>query len=205
MNGFNFTERVRHTLQAARLEAVALNHEYVGTEHLLLALLKDEHGVASAILKQAGIEGESTRETILGIVTRGNASIGPDRDLAYTSRAKKVLELSMAHARDLNHDYVGTEHLLLGLIAEEKGIAAQTLRSAGLTLDTARAHVVRLLGTPLPSPEKPAPPQSPKATVRARGVSYLVLVEFPNGRIDAHRFGRSADAVAYLREFDSDP
>ncbi|HSA56175.1 MAG TPA: Clp protease N-terminal domain-containing protein [Gemmatimonadaceae bacterium] len=201
MNGFNFSERVRHTLQSARLEAIELAHEYVGTEHLLLALLKDQGGVAAVVLKEAGVEGDAMRATVLGFVKRGSAPISPERDLPYTSRAKKVLELSMMHARDLTHGYVGTEHLLLGLIAEEKGIAAQTLRNAGLTLDETRAQVARLLGTPLP-PRRDAPPEGSTATVRALGVSYLVMVEFPDGRIAARRFTRPADAVAFLQEFD---
>ena len=204
MNGFNFTERVRHTLQNARLEAIELRHAYVGTEHLLLALLKDQEGVAAAILKAAGVETESMRAGVLAVLKPGSALMTPERDLPYSNPAKRVLELSMKHARELSHSYVGTEHLLLGLIAEEKGIAAQTLRSAGITFDESRAHVVRLLGTPLPPSREAPPPGASRATVRARGVSYLVMVEFADGRIDARRFTRSAEAVVYLREFDVD-
>src|SRR6266571_4715334 len=93
MNGYNFTDRVRKVLQMAREEAARLHHEYVGTEHILLGLIREGEAVAA----------------------------GPD--LPYTSRAKKVLELAMSEARELNHSYVGTEHLLLGLLREEKGIA----------------------------------------------------------------------------------
>src|SRR5687768_13073357 len=111
MNGYNFTERVRKVLAMAREEAFRLKHEYVGTEHILLGLLREGEGVAAAVLQNLSIDAEQLRRTIDGTVKPGaGGATGPD--LPYTSRAKKVLELAMHEARDMNHSYVGTEHLL---------------------------------------------------------------------------------------------
>ena len=147
MHGYNFTERVRKVLSYAREEAYDLHHEYVGTEHVLLGLIREGEGVASTVLENLGIDAENLRDRMLAVIVRGKAD-ARGNDLPYTSRAKKVLELAMSEARELNHAYVGTEHLLLGLIAEKKGIAAQVLVGAGATLDAARAETLRLLGTP---------------------------------------------------------
>lgn len=144
-NAYNFTDRVRDVLAASKNEALRLRHEYVGTEHILLALISEGEGVAAAALRNLGIDAEGIRQTIYGIVKEGRSTAaGPD--LPYTSRAKKILELSMAEARDLHHEYVGTEHLFLGLIREEKGIAAQVLLDAGVNLEAARGEVRKLLG-----------------------------------------------------------
>ena len=150
MNGFNFTERVRKVLAHARDEAESLQHEYVGTEHILLGLLRDAEGidaggVANAVLENLGANPNDIRRLTLEIVQRGKKP-PRTREFPYTSRAKKVLELSMWEARDLHHSYVGTEHVLLGLLREEKGIAAQALNSVGVTLENARSETLRLLG-----------------------------------------------------------
>jgi ATP-dependent Clp protease ATP-binding subunit ClpA len=146
MNGYNFTERVRKVLAMAREEATRLRHEYVGTEHILLGLVREGEGVAATVLQNLGVDLDELKVSIEEIVKRGKAdAVGPD--LPYTSRAKKVLELSMKQARELNHAYVGTEHLLLGLIDEEKGIAAQVLSTFGVTLDKAVVETVNILGS----------------------------------------------------------
>jgi ATP-dependent Clp protease ATP-binding subunit ClpA len=147
MNGYNFTERVRKVLAMAREEAVALSHEYVGTEHILLGLLREGEGVASTVVQNLNIELDALRTTILNVVKRGRGGQTTGPDLPYTSRAKKVLELAMSEARELDHSYVGTEHLLLGLLREEKGIAAQVLGDSGLTLEKAREETLRILGS----------------------------------------------------------
>ena len=147
MNGYNFTERVRKVLAMAREEAARLHHEYVGTEHILLGLIREGEGVAAAVLQSLTVDLDALGQRIDDTVKKGKAQADTGPDLPYTSRAKKVLELAMSEARELNHSYVGTEHLLLGLIREEKGIAAQVLADAGLRLDAARAEVLRLLGT----------------------------------------------------------
>jgi ATP-dependent Clp protease ATP-binding subunit ClpC len=150
MNGYNFTERVRKVLAMAREEAARLHHEYVGTEHILLGLIREGEGVAATVLTNLSVELDDIQQKIEETVKKGKAGQTTGPDLPYTSRAKKVLELAMSEARELNHSYVGTEHLLLGLLREEKGIAAQVLTDAGVNLDAARAETLRILGTEMP-------------------------------------------------------
>src|SRR5258707_1060964 len=150
MNGYNFTDRVRKVLQMAREEAARLHHEYVGTEHILLGLIREGEGVAAAVLTNLNVDLEEIQQKIEETVKKGKAAAAAGPDLPYTSRAKKVLELAMSEARELNHSYVGTEHLLLGLLREEKGIAAQVLTDAGVTLEQSRSETLRLLGSDLP-------------------------------------------------------
>jgi ATP-dependent Clp protease ATP-binding subunit ClpC len=150
MNGYNFTERVRKVLAMAREEAARLHHEYVGTEHILLGLIREGEGVAAAVLQNLSVDLDEIQQKIEETVKKGKAAQTTGPDLPYTSRAKKVLELAMSEARELNHSYVGTEHLLLGLVREEKGIAAQVLTDAGVNLEAARAETLRLLGTEMP-------------------------------------------------------
>ena len=147
MNGYNFTDRVRKVLQMAREEAARLRHEYVGPQHILLAIVEEGEGVASAVLTNLDVDLEEVERRVEAAVKPGtdDGTTGPD--LPYTSRAKKVLEFAMSEARELNHSYVGTEHLLLGLIREEKGVAAQVLLELGVGLDVARAETARLVGS----------------------------------------------------------
>ena len=151
MNGYNFTERVRKVLAMAREEAARLHHEYVGTEHILLGLIREGEGVAATVLQNLNVELDEIQQKIEETVKKGKAASATGPDLPYTSRAKKVLELAMSEARELAHSYVGTEHLLLGLLREEKGIAAQVLTDAGVNLEAARAETLRILGTEMPS------------------------------------------------------
>src|ERR687889_2619318 len=150
MNGYNFTDRVRKVLQMAREEAARLHHEYVGTEHILLGLIREGEGVAATVLQNLSVELDDIQQKIEETVKKGKAGQTTGPDLPYTSRAKKVLELAMSEARELNHPYVGTDHLLLGLLREEKGIAAQVLTDAGVNLEAARAETLRLLGNEMP-------------------------------------------------------
>lgn len=147
MNGYNFTMRVRMALADARREAMDLGHEYVGTEHVLLGLLCREGGIGVAIVESFGVVPKELRARVEGVIKSGRPPSEGRTDVPYTSRAKKVLELAMAEARTLNHSYVGTEHLLLGLIHEQKGIAAQLLVEAGITLDAARNRTLEILET----------------------------------------------------------
>jgi len=150
---YNFTDRVRKVLAMAREEAIRLQHDYVGTEHILLGLIREGEGVAAAVLMNLNVDLEQIHERIEESVRKGKATIALG-ELPYTSRAKKVLEYAMAEARELNHSYVGTEHLLLGLLREEKGIAAQVLNSLGVSLDDARAETLKLLGSDV-NPQQP--------------------------------------------------
>src|SRR5512134_935997 len=149
---YNFTDRVRKVLAMAREEAIRLQHDYVGTEHILLGLIREGEGVAAAVLMNLNVDLEQIHERIEESVRKGKATIALG-ELPYTSRAKKVLEYAMAEARELNHSYVGTEHLLLGLLREEKGIAAQVLNSLGVSLEDARAETLKLLGSDVNPPQ----------------------------------------------------
>lgn len=151
---YNFTDRVRKVLAMAREEAIRLQHDYVGTEHILLGLIREGEGVAAAVLQHLSVDLEQIHERVEESVRKGKATIALG-ELPYTSRAKKVLEFAMAEAREFNHSYVGTEHLLLGLLREEKGIAAQVLNSLGVTLDEARSETLKVLGTDV-TPSEPA-------------------------------------------------
>ena len=151
---YNFTDRVRKVLAMAREEAIRLQHDYVGTEHILLGLIREGEGVAAAVLTNLNVDLDQIHERVEESVRKGKATIALG-ELPYTSRAKKVLEFAMAEARDFNHSYVGTEHLLLGLLREEKGIAAQVLNSLGVTLEEARAETLKVLGSDV-NPSEPA-------------------------------------------------
>src|SRR5258706_121049 len=190
MNGYNFTDRVRKVLQMAREESARLHHEYVGTEHILLGLVREGEGIASAVLTNLNVDLEGLRAAIQGMLKEEkNDARSPD--LPYTSRAKKILEFSMSEARELDHAYVGTEHLLLGVLREEKGIGAQALRDVGVTLETARAEVLRLLGTVDPSTN--AHLRAP-AHVDQRFKAVIALVE-----LHRLRFGAYPDSLKDLQ------
>lgn len=150
MNDYCFTDRVRKVLEIAREEAALLGHKYVGTEHLLLGLIREREGIAVAVLTNLQVNLEAIREQIEATVKKGSAPL-TEPDLPYTSRAKYVLEFAMGEARALHHPHhphVGTEHLLLGLLHEANGIAARILTDAGVSLERARAETLRLVGIP---------------------------------------------------------
>ena len=147
---YNFTERVRKVLAMARQEAIRLQHDYVGTEHILLGLVREGEGVAAHVLGNLDVDVEKLHERVEGAVRKGKATIAQG-ELPYTSPAKKVLEFAMAEARELNHSYVGTEHLLLGLLREKKGIAAQELNALGATIEEAREETLKVLGSDMSS------------------------------------------------------
>src|SRR5438034_1898038 len=115
-----------------------------------MGLINEGEWVDAAVLTNLNVDLEEIQQKIGETVKKGKAAAATGPDLPYTSRAKKVLELAMSEARDLTHNYVGTEHLLLGLLREEKGIAAQVLSDAGINLDAARTETLRLLGTDMP-------------------------------------------------------
>jgi ATP-dependent Clp protease ATP-binding subunit ClpC len=148
-----FTERARRVLTAAQEEAQHLNHNYIGTEHILLGLIREEEGVAAKVLISMGVTLSKVRSAVEYIIGRGEkASTG---EIGLTPRAKRVIELAIDEARRLGHNYIGTEHLLLGLLHEGEGVAAGVLESFGITLEQARAEVVRALSQSAARP-KPA-------------------------------------------------
>jgi ATP-dependent Clp protease ATP-binding subunit ClpC len=139
-----FTERARKVLSLAQEEAQRLRHNYIGTEHLLLGLLREGEGVAAKVLNNLGVDLKEARNTVEAIIGRGNRVVLGE--IGLTPRAKKVIELAVDEARRLNHHYIGTEHLLLGLVREGEGIAAGTLESLGVDLKKVRAETMRVLG-----------------------------------------------------------
>src|SRR5205809_5794527 len=147
-----FTDRARKVMQLANQEAQRFNHEYIGTEHILLGLVKEGSGVAANVLKNLDIDLRKIRLEVEKIVQHGpgGEQVVMGR-LPHTPRAKKVIEYSVEEARNLNHNYVGTEHLLLGLLREQEGVAAQVLMNLGLKLEDVREEVLNLLGHNMPN------------------------------------------------------
>jgi len=183
MNGYNFTERVRRTLALARQESERLHHEYVGTEHILLSLAREDAGVASAVLDAFGVRSDAIIAKVEARLTAGPPHRLQKGELAYTSRAKKVLELAMSEARAMHHSYVGTEHILLGLVAEQKGIAAQVLSEFGVTLERARAETLAILGgTERTAADSLVAPAAAPGYARSRSPYGVALVDDFTGR-----------------------
>src|SRR3989338_2752225 len=144
-----FTERARKVIILAKEEARRFNHDYIGTEHILLGLIREGEGVAATVLQKLGVSLENIRLEIEKLVQPGPATqiIG---DIPFAPRAKKALELAAEEARSLGHNYIGTEHILLGLIREGEGVASQVLLNLGLDLNSVRNEVMELLGSALP-------------------------------------------------------
>ena len=142
-----FTDRARKVMNLAKGEAQRLNHEYIGTEHILLGLVQEGSGVAANVLRNMGIDLKRIRAEIEKLV-KGSSTMVPMGNLPFTPRAKKVLELALEEASQLGHNYIGTEHLLLGLIKESEGIAARVLTNLGIKLEDVREEVLEFLGAP---------------------------------------------------------
>ncbi len=147
-----FTERARKVMQLANQEAQRFNHEYIGTEHMLLGLVKEGNGVAANVLKNLGVDLRKIRLEVEKLVQSGPEMVTIGK-LPQTPRAKKVIEYSMEEARNLAHSFVGTEHILLGLLREQEGVAAQVLMNLGLKLEEVREEVLNLLGSGLEGAE----------------------------------------------------
>src|ERR1700719_4307612 len=144
-----FTERARKVLTLAQDEAQRFNHNYIGTEHLLLGLVREGEGVAARVLENMNVELAKVRTAVEFIIGRGDRPVVGE--VGLTPRAKRVIELAIDEARRLGHNYIGTEHLLLGLVREGEGIAAGVLESLGVNLDKVRHEVIKVLtqsGTP---------------------------------------------------------
>src|SRR5579864_2407111 len=154
-----FTERAQRVILIAQEEAKRLNHDYVGTEHILLGLIALGEGVAAQVLANLGVDLRRVRAEIEKIVGTGD-NVMLLGEIPFTPRAKKVLELAVEEAQNMGHSHVGTEHLLLGLIREEEGVAAQVLENLGVRLDIVREEVISLLGEGQPGPAPAAPARS---------------------------------------------
>jgi ATP-dependent Clp protease ATP-binding subunit ClpC len=145
MHHEKFTERVRRVMFLGREEAARLHHDYIGTEHLLLGLLREGQGIAASVLNNLGLDLDAIRQAVESMVssTGGTLTIG---EIPFTPRAKRVVELAVEEARQLGHNYVGTEHLLLGLIREGEGVAARVLLQMGVDRKKVREETLKLLG-----------------------------------------------------------
>jgi hypothetical protein len=180
-----FTERAKKVLTLAQQEAERAGHSYIGTEHLLLALLLEGEGLAAIVLKNLGVDLPSVRQTLETVLGRSERLI--IQQIIPTSRVKKVLELSFEEAQRMGHNYVGTEHLLLGILVEREGIASHVLTDLGATLAKVRAEISRLLlqgelgeQPPEPGPGTPrrvAPPLGRAAVLAIRLAGHLAEVE----------------------------
>ncbi len=150
-----FTDRARKVMALANQEAQRFNHEYIGTEHILLGLVKEGSGVGANVLKNLGVDLRKVRLEVEKLVKSGPETVTMGK-LPQTPRAKRVIEYAIEEARQLNHNYVGTEHLLLGLLREQDGVAAQVLMNLGLKLDDVREEVLNLLGAGVETEEASA-------------------------------------------------
>ena len=153
-----FTDRARQTLILARQEARAHNHDHIDTEHLLLGVLGAGESTAGKVLESLGISPETIRQQVEKTIRRGRKTVS--ERIPFTAQAKKVIELSLREALQLGHNYIGTEHILLGLISEGQGVAAKALAAPGITLEAVRQQVEEIIsqGQQSPSANIPATP-----------------------------------------------
>jgi ATP-dependent Clp protease ATP-binding subunit ClpC len=149
-----FTDRARQVIVLAQQEARDLGHNYIGTEHILLALVDEGHGVAARALEAMGISGDAVRQQVEEIIGRGQGA--SEGHIPFTPRSKKVLELSLREALQLGHHYIGTEHILLGLLREGDGVGAHVLVDLGADLNRTRQEVVQILAGRLSEETGPA-------------------------------------------------
>lgn len=171
-----FTERARKVIILAKEEARRFNHDYIGTEHILLGLIREGEGVAATVLQKMGVSLEKIRLEIEKLVQPGPSTqiIG---DIPFTPRAKKALELAAEEARSLGHNYIGTEHLLLGLIREGEGVASQVLLNLGMDLNSVRNEVMELLGSAVPEFGGGAPAKTKTPALDAFGRDLTSLAK----------------------------
>jgi hypothetical protein len=148
-----FTDQARRVVVLAQEEARLLNHNYIGTEHILLGLVHDDEGIAARALQSLDIELNTVRAEVEEII--GHGTEAPSGHIPFTRRAKKVLELSLREALQLGHNYIGTEHILLGLVREGQGVAAEVLVKLGADLSRVRRQVIALISEARPAPSTP--------------------------------------------------
>jgi ATP-dependent Clp protease ATP-binding subunit ClpC len=176
-----FTERARRVLTLAQEEAHRFNHNYIGTEHILLGLVREGDGVAAKVLANLGVELNKVRSAVEFIIGRGDRTVLGE--IGLTPRAKKVIELAVDEARRLNHSYIGTEHLLLGLVREGEGIAAGVLESLGVNLERVRAETTRILSQSAPQAAASGARQASRTpTVDQLGIDLTAAAR--NGQLD---------------------
>ncbi len=190
-----FTDRARRVVVLAQEEARLLNHNYIGTEHILLGLLNEGEGIAAKALESLGINLSGVREQVVEIIGQGQQA--PTGHIPFTPRAKKVLELSLREALQLGHNYIGTEHILLGLIREGEGVAAQVLQKLGAELQKVRQTVIQLLSGPSGSEEQPSSGGGASSSSRSESSSSSA-----QGSTVLDQFGRNLTQAARDRKLD---
>lgn len=194
-----FTDRARKVMALANQEAQRFNHEYIGTEHILLGLVKEGSGVGANVLKNLEVDLRKVRLEVEKLVKRGPDMVTMGK-LPQTPRAKKVIEYAIEEARSLNHNYVGTEHLLLGLLREQDGVAAQVLMNLGLKLEDVREEVLNLLGAGIESEE---PQAGPVTGEPKKGKSKTpALDSFGRDLTEMAREGKLDPVIGRQREID---
>ncbi len=197
-----FTDRARKVMQLANQEAQRFNHEYIGTEHILLGLVKEGTGVAANVLKNLDIDLRKIRLEVEKIVQAGPDMVTMGK-LPQTPRAKKVIEYSIEEARNLNHNYVGTEHLLLGLLREQEGVAAQVLMNLGLKLEDVREEVLNLLGHNMESGESTSGGSGGSERTAGKGKSKTpALDSFGRDLTDLARQGKLDPVIGRQNEIE---
>src|SRR5262245_23165971 len=192
-----FTDRARRVVVLAQEEARMLNHNYIGTEHILLGLIHEGEGVAAKALESLGISLEAVRQQVEEIIGQGQQA--PSGHIPFTPRAKKVLELSLREALQLGHNYIGTEHILLGLIREGEGVAAQVLVKLGADLNRLRQQVIQLL---CGSQGKGRGAAGAGATGEAAPPTSLVLDQFGRNLTQAAREGKLDPVIGREKEIE---
>jgi len=190
-----FTDRARRVVVLAQEEARMLNHNYIGTEHILLGLIHEGEGVAAKALESLGISLEAVRQQVEEIIGQGQQA--PSGHIPFTPRAKKVLELSLREALQLGHNYIGTEHILLGLIREGEGVAAQVLVKLGADLNRVRQQVIQLLSGY--QGKEPAAAGGPAAEAPS---TSLVLDQFGRNLTQAAREGKLDPVIGREKEIE---
>ena len=190
-----FTDRARRVVVLAQEEARMLNHNYIGTEHILLGLIHEGEGVAAKALESLGISLEAVRQQVEEIIGQGQQA--PSGHIPFTPRAKKVLELSLREALQLGHNYIGTEHILLGLIREGEGVAAQVLVKLGADLNRVRQQVIQLLHGY--QGKEPAAPGAPSESAPS---TSLVLDQFGRNLTQAAREGKLDPVIGREKEIE---
>ncbi len=190
-----FTDRARRVVVLAQEEARMLNHNYIGTEHILLGLIHEGEGVAAKALESLGISLDAVRQQVEEIIGQGQQA--PSGHIPFTPRAKKVLELSLREALQLGHNYIGTEHILLGLIREGEGVAAQVLVKLGADLNKVRQQVIQLLnGYQGKEPAGTASEATPSTSPGARPVRPQPHPVRPRGQARPGHRPREGDRAA---------
>jgi hypothetical protein len=204
-----FTDRARRVVVLAQEEARMLDHNYIGTEHILLGLVREGEGVAAKALDGLGVELDAVRQHVEDMIGRGAGA--PSAHIPFTPRSKKILELSLSESRRLGHSYIGTEHILLALVREGEGVAAQVLVRLGADLDRVRHEVVHVLhgqAAGLPRDVAPGPEPSPRGLAeldqRLAAVEHWIGIELDLNEDDQEiaRLRQARQSAVEEKEFE---